>query len=280
MANNKTGFDYYNLNTDRYLDIRIKRLKKDFGCAGISVYDYILCEVYRVKGCFSEWDESRAFDVAEYFNLKESLVCEIVKYCGSVGLFNKELLSGGIITSKSIQNRYVEMCKRAKRASIKIPSKIIIHEESDIITEESDIIQEETPQNSYGLRQSKVKERKVNENKEIISLSEFKIQQQNKFDNLDKACLTYLNALGITKPLIYLTKFVNDPPMDFVEIVLDCYRDEEWRIRMKNLYGDGLNDAYSRFVKEKSISEYVKSAYRNKEEFQTHFQNYYNKQKR
>ena len=126
----------------------------------------------------------------------------------------------------------------------------------------------------------KVKESKVKESKEIISLSDFKIQQQNKFDNLDKSCLTYLNALGITKPLIYLTKFVNDPPMDFVEIVLDCYRDEEWRTRMKNLYGDGLNDAYSRFVKEKSISEYVKSAYRNKEEFQTHFQNYYNKQKR
>ena len=109
MANNKTGFDYYNLNTDRYLDIRIKRLKKDFGCAGISVYDYILCEVYRVKGCFSEWDESRAFDVAEYFNLKESLVCEIVKYCGSVGLFNKELLDNfSIITSHDIQNQWVK----------------------------------------------------------------------------------------------------------------------------------------------------------------------------
>lgn len=50
MANNKTGLSYYNVDTDRYQDMRIKRLKKDMGCRGVAVYDYILCEIYRVKG--------------------------------------------------------------------------------------------------------------------------------------------------------------------------------------------------------------------------------------
>ena len=121
MSNNKIGLSYYNIDTDRYQDIKIKRLKKDFGCSGIAVYDYILCEIYRVKGYFLVWDENTAFDVADYFGLKETLVKDIVDYCCAVGLFDKELLtSEKILTSSSIQLRYIEMCNRAKRINIKI----------------------------------------------------------------------------------------------------------------------------------------------------------------
>lgn len=110
MANNKVGFEYYNVDTNRYQDIKIKRLKKDFGTSGIAVYDYILCEIYRVRGCFLVWDESTAFDVAEYFGLKETLVNEIVNYCGVVGLFNKELLtSRSIITNDDIQRQWIKL---------------------------------------------------------------------------------------------------------------------------------------------------------------------------
>lgn len=155
MANNKTGFAYYNIDTDRYQDMRIKRLKKDFGCTGIAVYDYILCEIYRVKGCFIQWDESTAFDVAEYFALKETTVNEIVNYCCSVGLFNKALLSSeNILTSPSIQKRFLDMSKRAKRNDAKIPEKAMI------LPEESKIIPETSGDSSGSLPQSKVKKSK------------------------------------------------------------------------------------------------------------------------
>lgn len=117
----KVGLSYYTVDTDRYLDIRIKRLRKDYGCRGLAVYDYVLCEIYRDRGCFIEWDESTAFDVAEYLGLKESVAHEIVRYCAAVGLFNEELLRRGIITSASIQKRYLEMATRAKRKSVSIP---------------------------------------------------------------------------------------------------------------------------------------------------------------
>lgn len=136
MANNKTGLNYYNVDTDRYMDIRIRRLVKDHGCRGLAVYDYLLCEVYRVHGCFVVWDEETAFNVAEYLGLKESNVLEIVRYCGVVGLFDKALLSRGIVTSASIQRRYLEMCNRSKRKIAEIP------EECRIIPEES----KETPE--------------------------------------------------------------------------------------------------------------------------------------
>ena len=114
MANFKTGLLYYNVDTDRFQDLRIKRLKKDMGCDGYAVYEYILNEIYRVRGCFLVWDESTAFDVAEYWGLKETKVNEIVRYCCAVGLFNKALLSNGsVLTSPSIQSRYVNMCIKA-----------------------------------------------------------------------------------------------------------------------------------------------------------------------
>lgn len=162
MARNKTGFAYFNIDTDRYQDIRIKRLKKDFGCTGISVYDYILCEIYRVKGCFIVWDSNTAFDVAEYFSLKESTVNEIVSYCCSAGLFNKALFTNEkILSSRSIQERYLEMCIRAKRKEFKIP------EEIDIIREEYAEVTEECIDTSGSLQQSKVEYSKVEESKEI-----------------------------------------------------------------------------------------------------------------
>ena len=141
MANNKTGFDFYRVDTDRYQDIRIKKLKKTHGCNGIAVYDYVLCEIYRVKGCFIEWDEATTFDVAEYFGLKENAVSEIMRYCGSVGLFNKELLSRGIVTSVSIQKRYLDMCRSAKRQNTQIPQIAKLPEESPKLPEVCDIVE-------------------------------------------------------------------------------------------------------------------------------------------
>ena len=165
--NQKIGFDFYRVDTDRYQDIRIKKLKKNYGCNGIAVYDYVLCEIYRVKGCFLEWDESTTFDVAEYFGLKENTVSEIMRYCGSVGLFDKELLSRGIVTSASIQKRYLDMCQSAKRANATIPEscnlitdvtneKSISSEEMPISSEEMPISSEEMPISSEESTHSRV----------------------------------------------------------------------------------------------------------------------------
>lgn len=131
MANNKVGFEYYNIDTNRYQDIKIKRLKKDFGTSGIAVYDYILCEIYRVRGCFLVWDESTAFDVAEYFGLKENLVNEIVNYCCAAGLFDKALLvKYHILTNIDIQRQWVKLSMFVDLHLI--PKKCLLIDESTI----------------------------------------------------------------------------------------------------------------------------------------------------
>ncbi|MEZ3441573.1 DUF4373 domain-containing protein [Alistipes sp.] len=195
MANIKIGLAYYNVDTDRYQDIRIKRLKKEFRCDGIAVYDYILCEIYRVKGCFITWDESTAFDVAEYFGLKETTVEEIVNYCCNVGLFDKGLrASGSVLTSASIQRRYVEMCRRANRREIVIPNEI------NIINERCKIISEESPHSSLSLPQRKVKESKE-KNYSSSSAHAGEEQQQKKL------IFEIFKGRGFTDPAGEVEKF-------------------------------------------------------------------------
>ena len=176
MANAKTGFDYYKVDTDRYQDRRIKKLRKSFGCVGLAVYDYLLCEIYRDRGCFIVWDEDTAFDVAEYLGIKENTVEEVVRYCGVVGLFDAELLSRGIATSKSIQRRFIEMSSAARRQNATIPAHICITEESAKMYEECGddvgrigqnvgIMYEECGDSFNILPQSKVKESKEKKSK-------------------------------------------------------------------------------------------------------------------
>ena len=147
---NKSGFTFYKSDTERFRDRKIRKLVKSFGTNGYAVYEYVLNEIYRDKGCFLEWDEDTAFDVAEYYGIKETLVLEIVRYCCAVGLFDKELLtSERLLTSRSIQERYVEACTIMKRTIRDVPDRIKlppkIPEKTIIIPEEMAFPLEETP---------------------------------------------------------------------------------------------------------------------------------------
>jgi hypothetical protein len=207
MVSNKTGLSYFGIDTDIFQDRKIKRLKKTFGCAGIAIHIYLLCDVYRDRGCVLAWDEDCAFDVAEYLGVKESLVNEVVKYCGAVGLFNEELLSRGIITSESIQRRYIEMCKRARRSSTNIPEEWrLITEESGKITEECGETTEDcgvTPTFSDKEKKSKVKKSKEKEseceNAHTHTPTQEEIQDFEELKNFQSWCEAYAPTLAMFK---------------------------------------------------------------------------------
>lgn len=112
----KQGFNYYKAETDRFQDIKIKRLKKRFQCTGYAVYQYLLNEVYRVRGYYMKFTEDERFDVSEYWGIEEQEVTDIVEYCAEIGLFNAEMWQRhGILTARSIQARYLDICKVSKK---------------------------------------------------------------------------------------------------------------------------------------------------------------------
>lgn len=112
----KNGFNYYKAETDRYQDIKIKRLKKEYGCDGYAIYQYALNEIYRVEGCYIRWTEDQLFDCADYWGLSETRVKQIVDYCAEIGLFNTLIWKNQcILTARSIQSRYLDICKVSKK---------------------------------------------------------------------------------------------------------------------------------------------------------------------
>lgn len=120
------GFQYYKLDTNRYEDIRIRKLRRAHSTKGIAVYDYLLARIYG-SGCYTMCDNDCICSVSDYFDLNENTVREIIVYCASVGLFDKGLLMrDGVITSKSIQRRFVDMCKATKRIYINVPREYLL----------------------------------------------------------------------------------------------------------------------------------------------------------
>lgn len=112
----KQGFSYYKAETDRFQDIKIKRLKKKYHCAGYAVYQYLLNEIYRVQGYCLTFTEDHLFDVSEYWAIDEQEVTGIIGYCAEIGLFDTRLWQEkGVLTARSIQTRYIDICKVCKK---------------------------------------------------------------------------------------------------------------------------------------------------------------------
>ena len=183
MARQKTGFSYYQVDTDRYQDRRVRKLLRRFrGGVGIAVYDCILCEVFRDRGHSLIWDEDTIFDISEILGVTEKTIEDVVKFCGQVGLFDDTLLEKGIITSRSIQERYKDMSERTKRKTT-IPKEVLVipdyseecgenSEEYAKNSEECGENSEEYPKNSEFSQRNKRKENKIKENKNTQSVCE------------------------------------------------------------------------------------------------------------
>ena len=130
----KNGLTYYQAETDRFQDIKIKRLKKRYGCEGYAVYNYVQNEIYRVEGCFIRFTDDQAFDCAEYWNIDEEQVMNIINFCADIDLFDSLIWkTRGILTSRDIQQRYTEICRRAKKRMF-IPDEIALIEDERVQT--------------------------------------------------------------------------------------------------------------------------------------------------
>ena len=57
--------------------------------------------------------------------IEENEVNNIILFCSEIGLFNEEILKKhSTLTSRSIQERYVRVCKEAKRTEINLPKEL------------------------------------------------------------------------------------------------------------------------------------------------------------
>jgi hypothetical protein len=152
----RTGLDYFPLDTTILNDIKIRRIKKQFGAEAFLLYISLLCDIYS-NGYYIEATDDYLFDQGEKLGIPENSVLEIILACVKIGLFCEEFfMEHRILTSKSIQDRF---SLATKKRSV---NQIVEYNCDFISAPETPVSVSETPPKQGLSTQSKVKESKVN----------------------------------------------------------------------------------------------------------------------
>lgn len=163
------GLEYYPINTNLFSDIKVRKLIKYQGGKSISIYVYLLCNIYQ-NGYYIQWDDELPFLVSEPTGLDVAYVSEVIKCCLNVGLFSKEMFeSERILTSKGIQERYDFICKQSRKKSSVVEYSLIN------VTLMNNNATVKTNNDSFST-QRKVKESKVKSNTDVLPKSDNDIE--------------------------------------------------------------------------------------------------------
>ncbi|MFV0580627.1 MAG: DUF4373 domain-containing protein [Parabacteroides gordonii] len=144
----KKGLDYFPVDTDIFENIQIRKLKNQYKSFGFLVYFAILCDIYKKEGYFLRISEDYLYDLSDRMGETEEEVQKIIDYCLQINLFDRQKYDiFHILTSKSIQERYILVVKRCKNPICEEFSCVNVPETGVSVTE---------------MQQRKEKESKVN----------------------------------------------------------------------------------------------------------------------
>ena len=200
----EAGLSYFPKMVDFYEDDKIFDLLDQYGPLGVTIYDCILCIVYK-HGYYVEipLEKLSRMIVKMIGNkwVKQKAVVQVIHFISGIGLIDDALVKENIITSVGIQRRYYETAvKRMKRRLHDDRYWLLEKEENGegllnapknrINSEENQIDSESKPITSE-ISDTKIKEKK---NKIYISTAP---PTQNRFfpdDELDQAFSLYVTC--------------------------------------------------------------------------------------
>ena len=155
----KKGIDYFSHDVNMNHDIKIKLLKAKFGLTGYAVFNLLLEDIYK-NGYYLEINEDYTLIFCSENSIDESLFNQILEFTVSRELFSKVVYSNyKVITSKRIQENYLEATKLRKYNNAILDKFLVNAELTGVNVELTDI-------NTELNTQSKVNDSKVNEIKE------------------------------------------------------------------------------------------------------------------
>ncbi len=126
----KEGNEFFSFDVDFFSDRKIKILKARYGADGITLYIYLLCEIYK-NGFYLKLDEDFEFIVSDDLNMNSVKVKQVLNFLLERSLFDNTLFqSDKVLTSTGIQRRYQLMVKsRAVKNPITVERYWLLSEE-------------------------------------------------------------------------------------------------------------------------------------------------------
>lgn len=130
-APNKHGLNYFPHDVDMSNDQKIEYLEAECGLLGYAIFCKILERIYRV-GYYLYWHDRDSKLFARRNNIETECCINTIKCIINEGLCNRMLHEKySVLTSKSIQKRYIEANKRRK--NIKIYKEFLLHDQKELL---------------------------------------------------------------------------------------------------------------------------------------------------
>lgn len=85
------GLNYFPLDVDFLSDRKIKILKSRYGADGITLYIYLLCEIYR-NGYYLKVDDDFYFLISDDLGMERNKVQQVLKFLLERSLFDLSLI--------------------------------------------------------------------------------------------------------------------------------------------------------------------------------------------
>ena len=204
----KKGLEYFPLDVDIFEDDKLFDVQNDYGPLGEIIYIRLLCLVYR-NGYYYQFeslDKLAAMmirSIGNRWTKDKKTVKEVILYLAKINLFSSELMHRNVITSRSIQERYLLAVERrqSKIEEYNLLEKNDFHEgllsaPQNPITVTETLI--DATKTSINVSDNPIKESKVNKSK-VLLLSK---QSENSdctysdkideiFDLHEKICISY-----------------------------------------------------------------------------------------
>ena len=112
MARRKQeGNRFFRLDVDFFSDKKVKILKARYGADGVTLYLYILCEIYKA-GYYLKIDEDFEFIVSDDLSMDSNKVKQVLNFLLERSLFDNTLFqSDKVLTSAGrLKNQTVILC--------------------------------------------------------------------------------------------------------------------------------------------------------------------------
>lgn len=176
----KEGNEFFSFDVDFFSDRKIKILKARYGADGITLYIYLLCEIYK-NGFYLKLDEDFEFIVSDDLNMNSDKVKQVLTFLLERSMFDKQLFqSDAVLTSTGIQRRYQLMVKsRAVKNPITVERYWLLSEEEtetfikvNSFLNNSENYEDNSKKNNFNSEKNDIKEKKGKEKNIYIDTAE------------------------------------------------------------------------------------------------------------
>jgi len=164
----KTGLDYFPVDTDMCSDDKIYMLEVECGLEGYALFMKLLMKIYD-NGYYVKWGENEAKIFAHKNSVGVNVINNLIKSCLGNNLFSETLFEEhGILTSAAIQKRYFKATSRRKEVKYNPDYMLVpVNEYNNLVNVNNNPTKQNSVEdNGDKSTQSKEKNRKENNKEE------------------------------------------------------------------------------------------------------------------